>query len=230
MLLQDVGPSGTVKLQRTQRSRDKASTPSEALAALMDFPHPLEILADPRSYGPDGAISRYHDPENYCIVLGGIIGARTRDWRASLAQQSEHSQVCNDKASFQDSTATSATPSAMAEAGRSCSEEHAHSILQAGNHAEADASAAAEGPDPVPGAPQAATGSFLSSVPRLSLPWFKRLTEEEGTAVIKVGRRDPAGSQSAAPRMAAEATSHKPVISKTKLPELHKIHVPSRRS
>ncbi|KAK9862875.1 hypothetical protein WJX84_009025 [Apatococcus fuscideae] len=97
---QDLGPTGTVKLQRTQRPREKANTPSEALAALMDYPHPLEILADPRSYGPDGAISRYHDPENYTIVLGGVISARTRPFKTLLSIMDDGASAMNNGGHF----------------------------------------------------------------------------------------------------------------------------------
>lgn len=42
-----------------------------ALSALMDNPHPLDILGDPAAYGNEGAISRYHNPDHYTKSLGG---------------------------------------------------------------------------------------------------------------------------------------------------------------
>ena len=43
----------------------------------MDNPHPLETLGDSGAYGPDGSISRYHNPDHYtrvrssCLQRGG---------------------------------------------------------------------------------------------------------------------------------------------------------------
>ena len=45
----------------------------DAFLALMDNPHPLDILADARAYGFQGAISRYHDPLNYSKGLRSVI-------------------------------------------------------------------------------------------------------------------------------------------------------------
>jgi hypothetical protein len=42
----------------------------------MNIPHPLDILADPGAYGNQGAISRFHDPDNYSRALGGVLFAR----------------------------------------------------------------------------------------------------------------------------------------------------------
>ena len=42
----------------------------------MDCPHPLDILGDPASYGPTGAISRFHNPDNYTAALGGVLRAQ----------------------------------------------------------------------------------------------------------------------------------------------------------
>lgn len=47
-----------------------------ALSALMDAPHPLDILGDPSAYGPEGAISRFHNPDNYTAALGGVLRAQ----------------------------------------------------------------------------------------------------------------------------------------------------------
>jgi hypothetical protein len=54
----------------------EASSADEALAALMDNPHPLETLADPGAYLDSGSISRYHNPDNYCRALGRLLAER----------------------------------------------------------------------------------------------------------------------------------------------------------
>lgn len=48
----------------------------EAVWQLMNFPHPLDILADPGAYGDSGSISRYHNPDNYTRAIGGVLRAR----------------------------------------------------------------------------------------------------------------------------------------------------------
>ena len=48
----------------------------EALAALMDNPHPLETLADPGAYMEAGSISRYHNPDNYTQAMGKLLAER----------------------------------------------------------------------------------------------------------------------------------------------------------
>ncbi|GBF97105.1 triacylglycerol lipase [Raphidocelis subcapitata] len=54
----------------------EAACVGEALAALMDNPHPLETLADPGAYLDSGTISRYHNPDNYCRALGRLLADR----------------------------------------------------------------------------------------------------------------------------------------------------------
>lgn len=53
---------------------------------LMNRPHPLDILADPGAYGDAGAISRYHNPDNYTRALGGVLRARGAAWRRLAAR------------------------------------------------------------------------------------------------------------------------------------------------
>lgn len=53
-----------------------AASHHEVLASVMDAPHPLETLADPGAYGNNGSISRYHDPEHYCMALGRVLADR----------------------------------------------------------------------------------------------------------------------------------------------------------
>ena len=77
-----------------------AASLADAVMELMDCPHPLEMLADGASYGPDGAISRYHNPDNYTRALGGVVRARTRPWRALLADRTAmRSQEAQDSPS-----------------------------------------------------------------------------------------------------------------------------------
>ena len=38
-----------------------------ALSALLNSPHPLDILADVQAYGPQGTVSRYHNPFHYTV-------------------------------------------------------------------------------------------------------------------------------------------------------------------
>jgi Lipase (class 3) len=58
------------------KPRPAASSSDEALWQLMNFPHPLDILADPGAYGDQGSISRYHNPDNYTRAIGGVLRAR----------------------------------------------------------------------------------------------------------------------------------------------------------
>ncbi len=57
---------------------------------LMNRPHPLDILADPGAYGDAGAISRYHNPDNYTRALGGVLRARGAAWRRVTARASAY--------------------------------------------------------------------------------------------------------------------------------------------
>ena len=56
-----------------------------AVMELLDHPHPLDTLSEVTAYGPDGAISRYHNPANYTRALGGVLRARKAAWRPLLA-------------------------------------------------------------------------------------------------------------------------------------------------
>ena len=61
-----------------------APTLLDAVMELLDHPHPLETLREPASYGDEGAISRYHNPDNYTKALGTVVRARQRPWRGLL--------------------------------------------------------------------------------------------------------------------------------------------------
>ena len=50
----------------------KTPTMRDALLQFMNHPHPLTMLADYNSYGPNGSISRYHNPANYTTALLGV--------------------------------------------------------------------------------------------------------------------------------------------------------------
>lgn len=60
-----------------------AGSRDEVLAAVMDCPHPLETLGDAGAYGNNGSISRYHNPDHYCMAIGRLL----RDRRQEQAQQ-----------------------------------------------------------------------------------------------------------------------------------------------
>jgi hypothetical protein len=66
----------------------------EALAAVMDCPHPIETLGDAGSYGSNGSISRYHNPDHYCMAVGKIL----RDRRQHDAKQLQRPFAVPDKA------------------------------------------------------------------------------------------------------------------------------------
>lgn len=57
-------------------SASEPGSVTEAVWALMDNPHPLDILGGAGSYGNDGAISRYHNPDNYTRALGRLCAER----------------------------------------------------------------------------------------------------------------------------------------------------------
>jgi hypothetical protein len=50
----------------------RPTTLRQAVQAFMDFPHPLTTLTEYGSYGPNGAISRYHNPRNYTLVRHSV--------------------------------------------------------------------------------------------------------------------------------------------------------------
>ena len=47
---------------------NRVRAPLQAVMAIMDNPHPLETLGDSGAYGPEGSISRYHNPDHYTRV------------------------------------------------------------------------------------------------------------------------------------------------------------------
>lgn len=66
----------TAKAAKAQQPCRAVHSAREALWEFMNIPHPLDILADPGAYGNQGAISRFHDPDNYSRALGGVLFAR----------------------------------------------------------------------------------------------------------------------------------------------------------
>ena len=50
----------------------EAVTLQAALLQFMNYPHPLQTLSMYESYGPNGAISRFHNPDNYTKGLLGL--------------------------------------------------------------------------------------------------------------------------------------------------------------
>ena len=60
----------------------------EALFALMNNPHPLDILASSRAYGSGGSVSRYHDPAHYTLAVAGVLRARGPAWQRLMRHAS----------------------------------------------------------------------------------------------------------------------------------------------
>eukprot|EP01026_Neomeris_dumetosa_P033095 TRINITY_DN2632_c0_g1_i6.p1 TRINITY_DN2632_c0_g1~~TRINITY_DN2632_c0_g1_i6.p1 ORF type:complete len:718 (-),score=73.40 TRINITY_DN2632_c0_g1_i6:1354-3507(-) len=48
----------------------------EATMQFMDTPHPLDVLSDPKAYGAEGRISRYHNPSHYTKGIAGVCKDR----------------------------------------------------------------------------------------------------------------------------------------------------------
>jgi len=46
-----------------------------AMLQFMNYPHPLATLTSLHAYGHDGAVSRYHNPDNYTKTLRGLVPA-----------------------------------------------------------------------------------------------------------------------------------------------------------
>ena len=47
----------------------REKTRDAALRVILNTPHPLTVLSDPRSYGDRGSISRHHNPYSYQKAL-----------------------------------------------------------------------------------------------------------------------------------------------------------------
>ena len=78
-----LGAAAPASLMQAADQDTGAETPTSlaaAVMAFMDTPHPLDILADHRAYGTDGAISRYHNPDNYTRALGAVLRSRRSSW------------------------------------------------------------------------------------------------------------------------------------------------------
>lgn len=56
-------PAGTAAVE------DGNLTLGDAILTFMNSPHPLQTLGELRAYGPNGAISRYHNPTSYTKAL-----------------------------------------------------------------------------------------------------------------------------------------------------------------
>ena len=157
---------------------------SAAVAALMDQPHPLEMLADRDSYGDDGAISRYHNPDHYTMALGGVLRARmgSSRWRplAELAEVGRGEPVWKEKKeNVSSSSSSSSTPPAAAAAAA------AVSARAPSSPSASSASSAPAPPSPSP---------FLA---RLSPAMRPQLGRGGGTTVIRARpaeKADEAGS------------------------------------
>ncbi|KAL0023962.1 hypothetical protein WJX77_003641 [Trebouxia sp. C0004] len=75
--------STTVTVLDTPKGKPAASL-RDAVMDLMNYPHPLDTLGEPSAYGPDGAISRYHNPDHYVRALGGVLRTKTKPMRRSF--------------------------------------------------------------------------------------------------------------------------------------------------
>ena len=58
------GESGTLSALLQEKGRDAARR------VVLNTPHPLTVLSDPKAYGNAGSISRHHNPFNYLRALG----------------------------------------------------------------------------------------------------------------------------------------------------------------
>ena len=72
--------SAELAFAEKQKGKPAASL-KEAVMDLMNYPHPLDTLGEPSAYGPDGAISRYHNPDHYCRAIGGVLRTKTKPLR-----------------------------------------------------------------------------------------------------------------------------------------------------
>jgi hypothetical protein len=75
-----------------QRQRRVVPSARDALLELMDWPHPLETLADPSAYSSSGSISRYHNPDHYTAAAGRIIALWARGAGPGTQQQQQQKQ------------------------------------------------------------------------------------------------------------------------------------------
>ena len=73
----------TAALAETKKGQPAASL-REAVMEMMNYPHPLDTLSEPGAYGPEGAISRYHNPDHYCRAIGAVLKAKTKPIRMNF--------------------------------------------------------------------------------------------------------------------------------------------------
>lgn len=73
---------GTTKLHPYSNDDDEEEYQSTELraaeTAFLNSPHPLDIMSDPSAYGPEGAISRYHDPRSYRKSVNHVMKQTVR--------------------------------------------------------------------------------------------------------------------------------------------------------
>ncbi|KAG1674230.1 hypothetical protein FOA52_013850 [Chlamydomonas sp. UWO 241] len=68
-------------LYDVNEDRDHPGALRPALLQFFNDPHPMTMLSLYASYGPNGAISRYHNPDNYTKALVGVPGYSDRAGR-----------------------------------------------------------------------------------------------------------------------------------------------------
>ncbi|KAF8067235.1 choline monooxygenase [Scenedesmus sp. PABB004] len=105
-----------------------AASREEALAAIMDTPHPLETLADPGAYGNAGSISRYHNPDHYCLALGRLLAERRAAAAAALAGAPFTAPRRARRQQLQGGGGTAAAAAAMAGGAADLAPQQAHLV------------------------------------------------------------------------------------------------------
>lgn len=79
--------SGSGSASASEEAKAKARRElRSAQLAFLNNPHPLEILADPGSYGTEGSISRDHDPRHYTFALAAQARRVVREARREERQ------------------------------------------------------------------------------------------------------------------------------------------------
>lgn len=114
----------------TVKPRPTANSSDEALWQLMNFPHPLDILADPGAYGDSGSISRYHNPDNYTKAIGGVLRARGVAYK-TVVKRAKESGVKFMPPSLGGNDCAS-SPDAAVITSRSGTEHHHHGSSSSG--------------------------------------------------------------------------------------------------
>ncbi|PNH07557.1 hypothetical protein TSOC_005973, partial [Tetrabaena socialis] len=68
-----LGGAAAASASAAQRA-EKLAGLQQSVLHFMNQPHPLATLSDYQAYGPNGCISRFHNPDNYTRALYGLLG------------------------------------------------------------------------------------------------------------------------------------------------------------